>query len=80
MVDCGDAVLVVVRELGWGGTSGTPASAVVYQLVTVRDRKLVKFREFVDERSALHAAGLAEMPPEAEEEAAVAAERPRVSA
>lgn len=72
VVDCGDAALVVVRELGWGGAAGTPVSTVVFQLVSIRDRKLVRFREFVDEATALRAAGLAEMPSESADEAPVA--------
>lgn len=60
IVDCGDDVLVVAREEGRGATSGVTVSARSYQLFTVRDGKVVRFRGFADEASAREAAGLSE--------------------
>ena len=60
IVDCGDDVLVVAREEGRGGTSGATVSAESYQLFTIRDGKVVRFRGFPDRDSALEAAGARE--------------------
>jgi ketosteroid isomerase-like protein len=59
-VDCGDDVLVIGREEGRGAVSGAPVSTTNHELVTIRDGKIVRFREFYDERAALEAAGLSE--------------------
>jgi ketosteroid isomerase-like protein len=61
-VDCGDDVLVVGREYGTGAVSGANVSARIYVVVTFRDGKITRYREFYDERAALDAAGLAELP------------------
>jgi len=58
IVDCGDDVLVIAREEGRGGTSGATVTAESYQLFTVRDGKVVRFRGFPDRGSALEAAGV----------------------
>jgi ketosteroid isomerase-like protein len=57
-VDCGDDVLVIGREEGRGAVSGAPVSTTNHELITIRDGKIVRFREFYDERAALEAAGL----------------------
>jgi ketosteroid isomerase-like protein len=57
-VDCGDDVLVVAREHARGATSGATVSSRVYQIVTVRKGKVLRYREFYDERAALEAVGL----------------------
>jgi ketosteroid isomerase-like protein len=56
--DCGDTVYVVAREQARGAASGATVTASIYQLVTMRDGKIVLFREFYDEQAALVAAGL----------------------
>jgi hypothetical protein len=57
-VDCGDDVLVIGREEGRGASSGAPVSTTNYELITIRDGMIVRFREFYDERAALEAAGI----------------------
>jgi uncharacterized protein len=57
-VDCGDQVLVIGVEEGRGAVSGAPARTTNHELITIRDGKIVRFREFYDERAALEAAGL----------------------
>jgi ketosteroid isomerase-like protein len=60
IVDCGDDVLVVGVEMGRGATSGAEIRAVNYELLTIRDGLIVRYREYYDEREALEAAGLSE--------------------
>ena len=57
-VDCGDIVFVVSREHARGATSGATVSAVNYQVITLRDQKILRYQEFYDEAAALEAAGL----------------------
>jgi uncharacterized protein len=59
-VDCGDDVLLVSREHGRGIASGAPVSSRHYAIVTVREGRIARFREFYDENEALKAAGLEE--------------------
>ena len=56
--DCGDEVLVVAREQARGSASGAAISARNYAVLTIRDGKLLRYREFYDERAAPEAAGL----------------------
>ncbi len=58
VVDCGDHVLVVAQEHGRGAVSGATVSARNYMVVTFRDRKILRYREFYDETAAMEAAGL----------------------
>ena len=59
MIDCGgDEVLVVGVEVGRGAISGVEVRSVSYELLTIRDGKIVRFREFHEESDALEAAGL----------------------
>ena len=61
IVDCGGGdVLVVGLEVGRGAMSGAEVRSVNHELLTVRDGKIVRFREFYDESEALEAAGLRE--------------------
>ena len=60
VVDCGDRVLVTAREHGRGATSGAPVSARLYQVLTFRDGKVLRYQEFYDEQAANEAAGLRE--------------------
>jgi uncharacterized protein len=57
-IDCGDQVLVIGVEEGRGAVSGAPVRTTNHELITIRDGKIVRFREFYDERAALEAAGL----------------------
>jgi ketosteroid isomerase-like protein len=59
-IDCGDDVLVVAREGGRGRTSGASVSSRSYSIWTIRAGKIVRYREFYDEQTALKAVGLAE--------------------
>jgi ketosteroid isomerase-like protein len=61
MIDCGgDEVLVVGLEVGRGAISGVEVRSISYELLTIRDGKIVRFREFHEESEALEAAGLRE--------------------
>jgi ketosteroid isomerase-like protein len=61
IVDCGgDHVLVVGLEVGTGVMSGAEVRSLNYELLTIRDGLIVRYREFYDEREALEAAGLSE--------------------
>jgi len=59
-VDCGEDVLVVAREHGRGARSGATVSARIFIVVTFRDGKILRYREFYDEAAAQEAAGLSE--------------------
>ena len=59
-VDCGDDVLVVAREHGRGASSGATVSSRIFVVVTFRDGKVLRYREFYDEAAALEAVGLSE--------------------
>jgi ketosteroid isomerase-like protein len=54
-IDYGDDVLVVTREHGRGLTSGASASARIYNVFTIREGKIARYREFYNERAALEA-------------------------
>ncbi len=61
ITDCGgDDVYVVANERGTGALSEVPTRARIYQVFTVKDGKLRRYREFYDENAALEAAGLPE--------------------
>ena len=57
-VDCGDDVLVVAREHARGALSGATVSSAIFLVVTIRDGKILRYREFYDEQVAREAAGL----------------------
>jgi ketosteroid isomerase-like protein len=57
VLDCGDDVLVVSREQAQGASSGATVSSRHYAVMTIRDGKLLRFREFYDEQAAREAAG-----------------------
>ena len=59
-IDCGDDVLAVAREHGRGARSGATVSARIFIVVSFRDGKVLRYREFYDEASALEAVGLRE--------------------
>ena len=59
-IDCGDDVLVVAREHGRGATSGATVSGRIFVVVTFRNGKVLRYREFYDEAAALEAVGLSE--------------------
>jgi ketosteroid isomerase-like protein len=59
-VDCGDDVFIAARERGSGATSGATVSSSIFIVVTVRDQKILRWREFYDESQALKAVGLEE--------------------
>jgi ketosteroid isomerase-like protein len=58
LIDCGDNVLVVSREQATGAGSGASVSSRVYAVVTVRNKKITRWRTFYDEASAWRAAGV----------------------
>jgi uncharacterized protein len=62
IVDCGQDVLGVMREEGRGARSGAMVSARLFMVMTFRDGKILRYREFYDEAAALEAAGLTELP------------------
>jgi ketosteroid isomerase-like protein len=62
VVDAGDEVVALIRnQRQWGRQSGIPVDMPAYALVfTIRDDKVVRWRNFSDQQSALAAAGLRE--------------------
>lgn len=58
VIDCGDDVFASGREHARGAASGAAVSARTYAVLTIRDGKLLRYREFRDEQSARQAAGL----------------------
>jgi ketosteroid isomerase-like protein len=60
LVACGDDVFVVARERGRGIASGATVSSQIYVVITVRDQKVTRWREYYEEATALEAVGLAE--------------------
>jgi ketosteroid isomerase-like protein len=60
MLDCGDKVLVYVREEGRGSLSGGTISQRNYMVFTFRDGKVARYEEFYEEQDALEAAGASE--------------------
>jgi ketosteroid isomerase-like protein len=60
-VDCGgDDVFVAARETGSGAASGATVSSAIFIVITLRDQKVVRWREYYDEATALKAVGQAE--------------------
>jgi ketosteroid isomerase-like protein len=57
-IDCGDDVLVYAREHGRGARSGVTVSGRIFIVVTFRNGKVLRYREFYDEAAALEAVGL----------------------
>ncbi len=58
VVDCGEDVFVAAREQARGAASGVPVSSRIFVVVTVREGKIARWREFYDEAPARAAAGL----------------------
>ena len=57
-VDCGDEVFVVATEHGRGARSGATVSSRIFIVMTFREGKVLRYREFYDEAAAREAAGL----------------------
>jgi len=57
VVDCGDNVLVISNEQARGAASGAAIRSRNYIVMTLRDGKLLRYREFYDELAAREAAG-----------------------
>src|SRR3954447_2822567 len=53
LIDCGDDVLVVAREHGRGARSGATVSGRIFMVVTFRNGKVLRYREFYEEAAAL---------------------------
>lgn len=60
IVDAGEKILVSVAVSGIGRTSGVPSLLRRHQVWTIRDRRVVHFRAYLERAAALEAAGLAE--------------------
>jgi ketosteroid isomerase-like protein len=62
VLDAGDDVVALIRnQRVWGRHSGIPFDMPPFGLVfTIRDGKVVRWRSFSDQQSALEAAGLRE--------------------
>ncbi|MFN8161290.1 MAG: nuclear transport factor 2 family protein [Solirubrobacterales bacterium] len=59
VLDCGgDDVLVYAREEGTGAASGAAVSSEIFQLITLREGRVLRFREYYDRGAAEAAAGL----------------------
>ena len=57
VIDWGDDVLVILDEQARGAASGATISSRNYVMLTLRDGKLLRYREFYDEDAARRAAG-----------------------
>ncbi|HYU59978.1 MAG TPA: nuclear transport factor 2 family protein [Solirubrobacterales bacterium] len=55
--DHGEKVLVVVHEYGEGHGSGASTEATIYVVLTFRDGKISRYREFYDEEAARSSLG-----------------------
>jgi len=61
IIDCGsDHVLVIGLEVATGATSGAEVRSLNYELLTIRDGMITRFRDFRHETEAFAAAGLRE--------------------
>ena len=59
IIDSGsDDVLVIGLEVATGAVSGAKIRSLNYEVLTIRDGMIVRFRDFRDENEALEAAGL----------------------
>ena len=58
LVDCGDDVFVAFREIARGQKSGANITLRNYAVFTMREGKLARYQEFLDEQPALKAVGL----------------------
>jgi ketosteroid isomerase-like protein len=58
VLDCGEEVFVAARERGSGAASGATVSAHIYLVITVREQKIRRWREYYDQGAARMAAGL----------------------
>src|SRR5262245_57228027 len=59
-IDAGDRVFVAAHFRGRGRASGITVETRLYEVYTLRDRKVVRVDEFTDRAEALEAAGLRE--------------------
>ena len=60
LIDAGDSVIVAHRWRATGKSSGTPIDTLVWNVMTVRNDKVVRRRAFLDRSQAREAAGLSE--------------------
>ena len=60
VVDCEDRVFVVSREEGRGAISGATVAAAIYQVITFREGKVLRYEEFYNEADAREAAGISQ--------------------
>ena len=60
LIDAGDQVVAFTRERGRGKGSDVRVELEATMLFTVRDRKVVRFRAFLDRSAGLLAAGFTE--------------------
>jgi ketosteroid isomerase-like protein len=59
-IDAGEEIFIGWQLHGRGVGSGAPIEGWMYQVWTVKQGKLVRFRQFLDRGNALEAAGLSE--------------------
>ena len=60
IIDAGDRVLMIVHETGRGKGSGIEIDQRLFQVYTLRDGKITRWKGFMDHEDALEAAGLSE--------------------
>ena len=61
IIDCGgNEVLVEATEVGRGAASGVEVRSTHYELLTIRDGRIVRIREYYSAGDAFEAAGLSE--------------------
>jgi ketosteroid isomerase-like protein len=59
-IDAGEHVFVAVHFWGTGRASGIPVDACLYEVYTLRDRRIIRVDEFTDRKAAIDAVGLRE--------------------
>jgi ketosteroid isomerase-like protein len=57
LVDAGDSVVMVLRQVGRGKGSGAPVEMTMAWLYTLRDGKIIRVGMFADREEALAASG-----------------------
>jgi uncharacterized protein len=60
IIDAGDRVLLVDRQMGRGKGSGAPLDQQTFWVYTLREGKIVRVKWFATRQEALEAAGLSE--------------------
>jgi ketosteroid isomerase-like protein len=58
VIDAGDRVVAVLRVLAQGKGSGAPVAQPVFAVITVRDSRILRIKDYTERTEALEAVGL----------------------